>query len=274
MDKMSQEKQNLTWQTYSDTFVEMMTGLVENESFSDVTLICEDSKQIKAHRTMLSICSPVLKDIFHSDSGLPCTIFLNGVYFSELESVMKFLYYGEEAFNLENLNNILSVAKSLEFKELCDKIEFHIELISKQEQNYACNECEYQTPHPGGLKNHISVYHQGIRHKCNECEKEFSIKGALSRHYKSVHEVIRHSCNECDTQFTQRFSLKEHIQSVHEGLRYECQQCNFQATQKGLLKRHIRLKHENVSIECSNSNCNATFISIIGRKRHMMKVGH
>ena len=70
IDEMSQEKHHLTWDTYPDALLEMIIGLVENESFSDVTLICEDRKQIKAHKTMLSICSPYLKDIFHAGGAL------------------------------------------------------------------------------------------------------------------------------------------------------------------------------------------------------------
>ena len=267
---MSKEKHQLTWDTYSDAMLEMMTGLVEKETFSDVTLICEDSKQIKAHKTMLSVCSPVLKDIFHADSSLHCTIILNGVYFSEMESVLKFLHFGEEAFNLDNLDNILAVANNLGFKELSDKIEDHINSefdsltarkIYKQEQNdskYACNECTYQTPIQDRLKKHVSFHHHGIRYKCNECEKEFSTQGALSRHHKSAHKIVRYSCDICDNQFTQPFTLKVHIQSVHEGLRYECKQCSFQSTQKGQLKRHIQLQHK----------------IHLARDRHMMIVRH
>ena len=34
-----------------------------NENFSDVTLVTEDEKQIKANINILSACSPVFKDV-------------------------------------------------------------------------------------------------------------------------------------------------------------------------------------------------------------------
>ena len=42
-------KYSLKWQTYSDHLKSMLKELMFNEDFSDVTLVTEDKKQIKAH---------------------------------------------------------------------------------------------------------------------------------------------------------------------------------------------------------------------------------
>ena len=47
--KMHQEKYTLTWHTYSDHLKTMMKELMMNEDFSDVTLVTEGKKQIKAN---------------------------------------------------------------------------------------------------------------------------------------------------------------------------------------------------------------------------------
>ena len=67
---MQQGKCFLTWPTYSDHVKGMMKELMMNEDFSDVTLVTEDKKQIKANISVLSACSPVFKDILkvHIDS--------------------------------------------------------------------------------------------------------------------------------------------------------------------------------------------------------------
>ena len=53
---MNQEKYSLTWQTYSDHLRSMMKELMMNEDYSDVTLVTEDKKQIKANINILSAC--------------------------------------------------------------------------------------------------------------------------------------------------------------------------------------------------------------------------
>ena len=50
---MNQEKYSLSWQNYSDHLKSMMKDMMEDEDFSDVTLVTEDKKHIKAHVNIL-----------------------------------------------------------------------------------------------------------------------------------------------------------------------------------------------------------------------------
>ena len=61
--KMQQEKYSLTWHTYSDYLRGMMQEMMTSENFADVTLVCDDKKTVRAHRNILSACSPVFKNI-------------------------------------------------------------------------------------------------------------------------------------------------------------------------------------------------------------------
>ena len=56
---MHPEQYSLSWHAYSDHLKNMMKELMMNEDLSDVTLVTEDKKQIKAHINILSACSPV-----------------------------------------------------------------------------------------------------------------------------------------------------------------------------------------------------------------------
>ena len=58
-EKMHAEKYSLKWHTYSDHLKNLMKELMLNEDFSDVTLVTEDKKHIKANVNILSACSPV-----------------------------------------------------------------------------------------------------------------------------------------------------------------------------------------------------------------------
>ena len=58
---MHQEKYSLTWQTYTDHLKSMMKELMINEDYSDVTLVTEDKKQIKANINILTFSVPVVQ---------------------------------------------------------------------------------------------------------------------------------------------------------------------------------------------------------------------
>ena len=90
---MDQEKYTLTWHTYPDHLRGMMNEMMMSEDFADVTLVTDDKKQIKAHRNILSACSPVLKDILKIDpSNNHPVIYLRGIQHSEIESILQFIY--------------------------------------------------------------------------------------------------------------------------------------------------------------------------------------
>ena len=116
---MHPEKYNLKWHTHSDHLRTMMKEMM-NDDFTDVTLVSEDKKQIRAHKNILSACSPVFKDIVKLEQSARSIIFLKGVYSSELESIMQFIYLGEATFYEERMKEFIAVAKSLEIKELCN----------------------------------------------------------------------------------------------------------------------------------------------------------
>ena len=108
----------MKWHTYSDHLRNMMKDLMMNDDFADVTLVTEDKKHMKAHKSILSACSPVFRELMTYDKNSNSIIFLRGIQFSELESIMKFIYFGEAIFHKEKMDELLAVAKSLEIKGL------------------------------------------------------------------------------------------------------------------------------------------------------------
>ena len=113
---MHAEKYSLKWHTYSDHLENLMKELMMNEDFSDVTLVTEDKKQIKANIHILSACSPVFKDIFKKNRNSSPIMYLRGVQYTELESIMQFIYLGQATLYYERMDEFLAVAKSLEIK--------------------------------------------------------------------------------------------------------------------------------------------------------------
>ena len=74
---MHQEKYSVAWNTYSDHLKSMMKELMMNEDFSDVTLVTEDKKEIKANIHVLRTLSPeLLKDILKKEKNLNSIIYV------------------------------------------------------------------------------------------------------------------------------------------------------------------------------------------------------
>ena len=55
------EKYTLNWHTFSDHLKFMFKDLYQEGTYTDVTLVSDDQTQFKAHKIVLSACSPVFK---------------------------------------------------------------------------------------------------------------------------------------------------------------------------------------------------------------------
>ena len=89
-----------------------------NDDFADVTLVSEDKKHFRAHRNILSASSPVFKDKLQKDTQKK--ICLEGINFSESESIMNFIYLGEATLYEEGFKKFIAVARSLQIKQFCN----------------------------------------------------------------------------------------------------------------------------------------------------------
>ena len=121
---MDQDKYTLTWHAFPDHLRGVMKAMMTSEDFADVTLVSDEKKTIKAHKSVLSACSPVFMNILslESQNSHP-VIYLRGIQYPEIESILQFMYLGEAKFYEERMNDFIMVAKNLEIKELSKGIE-------------------------------------------------------------------------------------------------------------------------------------------------------
>ena len=66
-----------------------MQEMLTSDEFTDVTLVTDDKKTIKAHRNILSACSPVFKNILQMEitNNTHPIIYLRGIQYLEIESI-------------------------------------------------------------------------------------------------------------------------------------------------------------------------------------------
>ena len=95
---MNQEKFNLNWVNYSDHLREMLHEMMNSSYLTDVTLVCDDKVQFKAHKIVLSACSSVFKSIINQLPQNSSVIYLRGIQHQEMESILEFMYLGMATF--------------------------------------------------------------------------------------------------------------------------------------------------------------------------------
>ena len=63
------------------------------KQMNDVTLICEGKRHIRAHKNILSASSDFFKNILQLDKNRVAIIYLKGIMFIEMESILQFVYH-------------------------------------------------------------------------------------------------------------------------------------------------------------------------------------
>ena len=115
--KMEDKKFHLTWETYNDHLRNMLHNMMVSSELTDVTLVCEDKTQFKAHKFVLKECSTVFKSIINTNQQNQ-SIFLRGIFAEEMESILQFIYLGSITLYQARMDEFFNVAKSLEIKEI------------------------------------------------------------------------------------------------------------------------------------------------------------
>ena len=265
---------HLSWNLYSDHLREMLQEMFVENSFTDVTLVCDDKKQIEAHRNILSACSPVFKDMLlteKSSKNHP-VIYLRGIQSPEMEAILQFIYQGQATLHQEKMIEFLLVARNLEIKELSkdaavDSIE-SVELENgineetkmatdedlKEGKQYSVMQTEElivedsYTEHRDSSREEKSMDTVGHNEfQCGECDKIFDKKSTLKKHLRAGHEEEKYVCNLCKQRFPQQNSFLKHMLTSHESIKYICKhECGYEAISQYNLDFHESSVHEKV----------------------------
>lgn len=92
------------------------------QEFVDVTLVCDDQNQIRAHKVILSACSDFFRNILLRNAAVSQPfIFLDNVSFQDLENVISFMYNGETAIGQEDFSSFMRAAQRLRVKGLTEQ---------------------------------------------------------------------------------------------------------------------------------------------------------
>jgi len=114
---MSSEKFCLRWNDFERNISSAFKDIRDEKEFFDITIACED-EQLQAHKVILSACSPFFKKVLCRNHHQHPLLYLKGVSYKDMESVLNFMYHGEVNVAQDDLNSFLQVAEDLRVKGL------------------------------------------------------------------------------------------------------------------------------------------------------------
>ena len=126
------DKCSLTWKTFPEHLQFVFRDLYDDGRHTDVTLVSDDQTQFKAHKIVLSACSPVFKRIIDNNPSQYPLIYLRGIQSYEMEPIMEFIYLGEGRFYYERMGEFIKVANDLQVKDISKGVENKEEDVSEE----------------------------------------------------------------------------------------------------------------------------------------------
>ena len=298
-----QQKLNLTWPKYPNQLKEIMQEIIDDE-YKDVTLVSDDKQSIKAHRNILSASSPVFKHMLElvTQSSHP-VIYLRGIQFLEIESIIKYIYLGKAELLQERMNEFLSAATNLEIRELSTSFEVSqsnnrldmgqnvnvsndvtqpsvIESTDKQHERIGLlNLLQGEEKDRENIFSNISDYQTKCQSvKCDQCDYEAKQQHDLKLHIRQSHNTIlvntwKMLSNE-DVDSTSETQPPEIEDKLNEPIELEfekkisklqCPECDQSYSEEQNLYKHIKNAHYKFSC----NKCENKFVSQTGLTSHL-----
>ncbi|XP_037026458.1 broad-complex core protein isoforms 1/2/3/4/5 isoform X4 [Bradysia coprophila] len=168
----------LRWNNYQSSITSAFENLRDDEDFVDVTLAC-DGRSLKAHRVVLSACSPYFRELLKSTPCKHPVIVLQDVAFTDLHALVEFIYHGEVNVHQRSLSSFLKTAEVL-----------RVSGLTQQQAEDTHNLAQIQSLANAGARTPINP-HQSFTDKM--VEEALFPPGASPPHINNLHTPNAHS---------------------------------------------------------------------------------
>ena len=224
--------------------------LRNEKDFADVTLVCEDGKQVEAHKVILASTSPFFKNLLNRNKHSHPLIYMRGVGSDTLEAIMDFLYFGKANVFQENLDLFLAIGKDLQLKGLTETEDAVEEIKQETFEKY---EGERENP---------------LSRQETDTSVSAALPGSNFEIFASKSDLYDGPVSQTQTQFPSLQDIDKKCKSLMEktstklpngNLLYKCKACGKVAI-RTQMKNHIEENHlEGEFLPCNL--CEQTFNS-------------
>ncbi|XP_059482310.1 protein jim lovell-like isoform X2 [Neocloeon triangulifer] len=108
---------SLRWNNHQYHILNALDALLQDEAFVDVTLVCDEGR-VRAHRIVLSACSPYFQRILLETPCKHPVIVLKDLKEWEVQAIVDFMYKGEISVSQAQLSSLIRAAESLQIRGL------------------------------------------------------------------------------------------------------------------------------------------------------------
>jgi len=285
---------NIQWGKFMSNIISKFSDYFTEKRFPDVTLVSDDGIPFQAHKFVLSIFSPVLKNLLSSNPHSHPLIYLSGVKSEELSSILQFIYHGKVSINPKMLKKIAQAAEDLKIKQLIgitlankikpddDKKETSANCEDKGDKENENDRRKFSSDSSDDNETDDDIftwYNVKDEPEFDNGGEGFESLGEeiinlniLSSDEQGGCNLI-YNCKQCGTEYKSRSGLYYHISSHHVDSSYSCQNCKFVTTEKGNLKRHQQAVHEGKKYSCDKCEYQATSQGSLKRHRQAKHEG-
>ena len=261
----------IEWKHYENTVQSSFQNLYNDETFTDVTLVCEGDKSVQAHKVVLQEVSDFFSEILKLNSNPKPLIYLQGISYIDLISFKEFIYLGRANVHKERSDTFMKVAMSLmlKYKDFKDGEEsnhnseldeqnikqegerIHINLKTDEKIESMLNESNMSE----------SLLKQGKTSEiCKDCSYVATNKSKMAYHTSKTHLKIKFTCDTCGLQYSTRNKVDKcrhgNEQTTIKKLLF-CDQCDFSTKWNGELSRHNK-KHKGELLFCDECGYSCT----------------
>lgn len=112
---------HLKWNNHLQNMYSQLETLYSHQSLVDVSISCTDGI-LKAHRVVLSACSPYFESIFRDNYCKHPVLILKGVTSREMQALLKFMYKGSVEVLDADIQSFMYTANELKIRGLADDV--------------------------------------------------------------------------------------------------------------------------------------------------------
>ena len=240
---------------FQENMEHLFSSLRKDPEFTDVTLVCEDGNKVEAHKVVLVASSPFFNNLLKTSENSHPLIFMTGLNFQDLVTLVDLLYYGEANIYYENIDNFLNITKELYLKGLHKEKGWRIEGEEKDDSKNI-DKTTMQTPkmepqtqlcstpskESHSSETAISLPKDEFSGDINELDEK--INTMICRGENVVKNGARKNtrcyvCNICGKE-SLRTSIRDHIEAMHlSGIFIPCSICGKIFGTRNRLRSHM-----------------------------------
>jgi len=245
----STEKFSLKWNDFQENTIAAFGAMRVGNKFCDVTLACEDGQQIETHKIILASSSPFFWKLLETNKHSHPLIYMRGMKYEDLVSLLDFLYFGEVDLLQDNLDSFLALAEELKLKGLAgpnaeerETKVFHKETKRVKKQKEPITQSDPLNPNTRSVistEEIRSVVTLEENRDISEYNDEMNLdEKVCSLMTKLPGRVLARMCKVCGKE-GQNTNIIDHIETHHlEGVFQMCRKCG-----KTLKSRHKLRMH-------------------------------